>query len=61
VCALRLRALYKKTDCAFCKVGFLFSGMVSNLIYHNVVAANVLGISTYGYFHDFSRCRIQHV
>lgn len=22
VCALRLRALYKKTDCTFCKVGF---------------------------------------
>lgn len=23
VCAIRLRALYKKTDCTFCKVGFI--------------------------------------
>ena len=25
VCALRLRALYKKTDCTFCKVGLGYS------------------------------------
>ena len=30
VCALRLRALYKKLECTFCKVGFLLSLYILN-------------------------------
>lgn len=32
VCALRLRALYKKTDCTFCKVCFFILNWKSDLI-----------------------------
>ena len=33
VCAIRLRALYKKTDCTFCKVSFFFKKRSLSVIY----------------------------
>lgn len=64
VCALRLRALYKKTDCAFCKVRSKPWLLCSVTICHPALLNFVRllpGTSKIGYFYRLSGCRIQFI
>lgn len=53
VCALRLRALYKKMDCTFCKVYY-----TSIKILRTIINATPIGTSTLCDIHGFPRCPI---
>ena len=49
VCAIRLRALYKKTECTFCKVSF------EGFDLYFIVSIDIfLGSTICGYFHCFT-------
>lgn len=53
ICAIRLRALYKKTDCTFCKV---IARVECNLWAQLIFI--FLGSSECGYLHRFARCPV---
>lgn len=59
VCALRLRALYKKTDCTFCKVRtatLLRSTSDERRVLFLIFICESAGTSTNCYLYDFGQC-----
>ena len=61
VCAIRLRALYKKTDCTFCKVSRERERKRDEKCYSFmwvIEAKNLLGSTDSGYFHRFAGCAV---